>query len=212
MSGFHTATICADCDPPVVAISTGYGSRCPRCGQVDAGGGRPYAELSDGALARRIITETAVRSDGDARLLADLARRLLDHAGKRTNGEAIQNGDPAACPHCLAGEPSVWDGDLSHYAHPAGDKLKMCHDPWRARCGRCSADVATPDGKFCVQHGGEKVTSTKILTRQELDDLERHLDDETEWETANEFWDVWSPRISDRLRRLIATARTGAQP
>jgi hypothetical protein len=49
---------------------------------VDGGGGRPYAELSDGALARRIITDTAVRSDGDARLLADLARRLLDHAGK----------------------------------------------------------------------------------------------------------------------------------
>src|SRR5680860_708807 len=35
MSGFHTATICADCDPPVVAISTGQGSRCPRCGQVE---------------------------------------------------------------------------------------------------------------------------------------------------------------------------------
>lgn len=38
--GFHTATICSNCDPPVVAISTGYGSRCPRCGQVDVGGDR----------------------------------------------------------------------------------------------------------------------------------------------------------------------------
>ena len=47
------------------------------------------------------------------------------------------------CPHCLAGEPSVWDDVLAHYAHPAeGDKLKMCHDPWRDRCRRCSGDVS----------------------------------------------------------------------
>ena len=44
-----------------------------------------------------------------------------------------------ACPHCSAGEPSVWDGVLSHYAHPdRGAKLKFCHDPWRDRCRCCS--------------------------------------------------------------------------
>jgi uncharacterized paraquat-inducible protein A len=82
MSGFHTATLCADCDPPVVAISTGYGARCPRCGQVDEGLRAPSREtLSDGALARQVLVNTAVRSDGDARLLDELARRLLDHVG-----------------------------------------------------------------------------------------------------------------------------------
>lgn len=88
MSGFHTATICADCDPPVVAISTGYGSRCPRCGHVDEGGGPPRSELVDGALARQILRDTAVRSDGDAWLLSELARRLLDRVGKDAAIEA----------------------------------------------------------------------------------------------------------------------------
>jgi len=82
MSGFHTATICADCDPPVVAISTGYGSRCPRCKQVVEAPHAPSRELlSDGALARQVLIETAVRSDGDANLLNELARRLLDRVG-----------------------------------------------------------------------------------------------------------------------------------
>jgi hypothetical protein len=49
---------------------------------------------------------------------------------------------PPGCPHCIAGEPSVWDDVLGHYAHPGnGDKLKFCHNPWRARCRACSADV-----------------------------------------------------------------------
>ena len=83
--GFHTATICADCDPPVVALSTGSGSRCPRCGQVEAWSLLTTDALDarlDGALARQIIAATAIRSDGDARLLAELARRLLDRAGQ----------------------------------------------------------------------------------------------------------------------------------
>ena len=51
------------------------------------------------------------------------------------------------CPHCLAGEPSVWDDVLFHYAHPAGEKLKFCHAPWRERCRRCSGIVgACPCG------------------------------------------------------------------
>lgn len=86
MSGFHTATICADCDPPVVAISTGYGSRCPKCGHA-CEGRRPFKTLLDGALARQIIADTAIRSDGDARLLAELARRLLDRVGSNAGGE-----------------------------------------------------------------------------------------------------------------------------
>jgi hypothetical protein len=90
MSGFHTATICADCDPPIVAISTGSGSRCPRCGQNDAWSLLVTDTCDtrlDGALARQIIRDTAIRSDGDARLLAELARRLLSHAGR---GDALK--------------------------------------------------------------------------------------------------------------------------
>jgi hypothetical protein len=50
-----------------------------------------------------------------------------------------------ACPHCLAGEPSVWDTVLFHYGHPDPDsaKLKFCRDPWRERCRSCSADPGT---------------------------------------------------------------------
>jgi hypothetical protein len=49
------------------------------------------------------------------------------------------------CPHCAAGEPSVWDDVLFHYAHPHlnGQKLKFCHEPWRDRCRRCSGAVET---------------------------------------------------------------------
>jgi hypothetical protein len=54
-----------------------------------------------------------------------------------------------ACPHCQAGEPSIWDDVLFHYAHPDGSKLKMCHSPWRDRCRRCSANVAYPGARFC---------------------------------------------------------------
>lgn len=128
MSGFYTATICADCDPPVIAISTGYGSRCPRCGQVKEPQ-QPRDTLStrpDGVLARQVLTATALRSDGDGRLLAVLAQRLLDHAGA-VEASSMQ------CPHCAAGEPSVWDDVLEHFAHPTGSQLKMCHEPWRER-------------------------------------------------------------------------------
>jgi hypothetical protein len=88
MSGFHTATICADCDPPVVALSTGHGSRCPRCGQVvDAPITRDVEAIllrpiANGPLARKVILDTALRSDGDAWLLGELARRLLDLTGQ----------------------------------------------------------------------------------------------------------------------------------
>lgn len=143
MSGFHTATICADCDPPVVAISTGHGSRCPRCGQVETWSLLTTDALDtrlDGVLARQIIIATAIRSDGDARLLGELARRLLNRAGSSAEIDKIDDAR-VSCPHCLAGEPSVWDGVLFQYAHPAGDKLKMCHEPWRERCRRCSASV-----------------------------------------------------------------------
>lgn len=225
MSGFHTATICSDCDPPVVAISTGHGSRCPRCGQVDEGGGPPRSALPDGVLARRVLRDTAVRSDGDARLLAVLAQRLLDRLELKDEmdelrdladlvrdadlvalppelqavrlrwyadsyaeevaeveakafQERVQSEDRSrrpgqhppvtfvdilgeasphygvTCPHCVAGEPSVWDDVLFHYAHPAGEKLKVCHSPWRERCRRCSADVARREA-YCAEHALE---------------------------------------------------------
>jgi hypothetical protein len=84
MIGFHTATICSDCDPPVIALSTGYGSRCPKCGQVEDPPirMRDVEALTNGALARKVLFDTALRSDGDAWLLGELARRLLDVAGK----------------------------------------------------------------------------------------------------------------------------------
>jgi hypothetical protein len=50
--------------------------------------------------------------------------------------------------------------------------------------------------------------SDDVFSRQEVDDLERHLDDGTEWQTQNEFYDAWSPRLSNRLQRLLTTART----
>jgi hypothetical protein len=84
VSGFHTATICADCDPPVIALSTGHGSRCPRCGQVVESPirMRDVEAFANGPLARKVLLDTALRSDGDAWLLGELARRLLDLAGK----------------------------------------------------------------------------------------------------------------------------------
>jgi hypothetical protein len=58
--------------------------------------------------------------------------------------------DPTECPHCRAGEPSVWDGVLFHYAHPAGgDKLKMCVNPWSERCRGCSAEGTAYPVLFC---------------------------------------------------------------
>ena len=166
MSGFHVATICADCDPPVVAISTGSGSRCPRCGQVESWPLLTTDALDtklDGALARQIIATTAIRSDGDARLLSELAGRLLERSGSGKtevtplyeDGVEEAEGAPETCPHCLAGEPSMWDDVLFHFAHPAGKRLKMCHSPWRARCLRCSADVEAPYDMFCAQHANE---------------------------------------------------------
>lgn len=189
MSGFHQATICADCDPPVVAISTGRGSRCPRCGQVDEGRSS-FQALPDGVLARQVLVDTAVRSDGDAWVLRDLAQRLLDRLelkeeldDLRDLADLVRDADIAAlppellevrkrwyaedhvrelreravtegappCPHCAAGEPSVWDDVLQHYAHPDGPKLKVCHSPWRERCRTCSVDVADRQA-YCSAH------------------------------------------------------------
>lgn len=36
-----------------------------------------------------------------------------------------------------------------------------------------------------------------------LDTLLLHLDDESEWQTIDEFWETWSPRLNDRIRQLI---------
>jgi hypothetical protein len=117
-------------------------------------------------LARRVLRDTAVRSDGDARLLAELAVRLLvqsedrlQRSGRRspvTFVDLLGDASPTSptCPHCVAGEPSVWDDGLFHYAHPDGEKLKVCHSPWRERCRRCSADVADRQA-YCTKHALE---------------------------------------------------------
>ena len=72
--------------------------------------------------------------------------------------------DGIPCPHCQAGEPSVWDGALFHYAHPAGSKLKVCHSPWRARCLRCSADLAQASVEFCARHGQAATSTTRCAS------------------------------------------------
>jgi hypothetical protein len=77
-----------------------------------------------------------------------------DNDGRQA-GAAREAANGVPCPHCQAGEPSVWDGELFHYAHPAGSKLKMCHSPWRARCLRCSAEVAGANVELSGRHGGE---------------------------------------------------------
>lgn len=155
MSGFHTATICAACDPPVVAISTGNGSRCPRCGQVDEGGGPPLrSELSDGALARQVLRDTAVRSDGDARVLAELSRRLLDHVGKAAEIEArakalepeladlrdladlVSDADISALPPELRAARQRWIAKKHSDASNSSDKPFGCSSDCRApNCG-----------------------------------------------------------------------------
>jgi hypothetical protein len=46
-----------------------------------------------------------------------------------------------------------------------------------------------------------------LYTHDELVELLKHLDDETDWETINDFWQAWSPRLKNhRIRRLIVTA------
>lgn len=111
------ATLCADCDPPVVAISTGNGSRCPRCGQVETWSLLTTDALDtqlDGRLARQIIFDTALRSDGDARLLAELAGRLLCRAARA--GRNVKNEEDAEeHPNdevLRSSEPAVSDKDL----------------------------------------------------------------------------------------------------
>ena len=47
----------------------------------------------------------------------------------------------------------------------------------------------------------------KPFTAAELDEIEKHLDDESEWQNIDEFWGAWGPRINNRLARLIATAK-----
>lgn len=113
----------------------------------------------DKDLACEILKSVAIRSDGDAMLLQALATRLLNRTGESVGIEEHQKVAPETstgdtCPHCRAKEPSVWDGELFHYAHPAGStgKLKMCHSPWRARCLHCSADVTESKVEFCAQH------------------------------------------------------------
>lgn len=44
------------------------------------------------------------------------------------------------------------------------------------------------------------------MNLDELVELEKHLDDETEWVTIDEFWQAWSPRLNNRIRSLLTVA------
>ena len=129
MSGFHTAALCVDCDPPVVAISTGYGSRCPRCGQVEEWPPRTTDAIDtrlDGALARQVLADTAIRSDGDARLLAELAGRLLDRAGKQPSVPPSESVPPRE-----HRQPDLSDWDQAEVAKEIAPWPKRDHEHLR---------------------------------------------------------------------------------
>lgn len=48
--------------------------------------------------------------------------------------------------------------------------------------------------------------SDDVFSRLEVEELRLHLDDETEWTTVYEFYDAWSPRVGNRLQRLLRTS------
>lgn len=108
-----------------------------------------------GGTQEEALDDLLVRMQSYCEASADLSRSLapggeldkkLQQIRKLVDGNLV-------CPHCLAGEPSVWDDVLDHYAHPAGDKLHYCHRPWRDRCRRCSAD---PGGCSCSTSEGSQ--------------------------------------------------------
>lgn len=96
-----------------------------------------------GSTQEEALDDLLVRMRSYCETSTDLSRSLasggeLDR--KLQQIRSLVNGN-LVCPHCLVGEPSVWDGVLDHFAHPAaGGKLSFCHRPWRDRCRRCSAD------------------------------------------------------------------------
>lgn len=51
----------------------------------------------------------------------------------------------------------------------------------------------------------------KEFTKKELEELKKHLDDETEWVNMDGFWDAWGPRINDRIKILIEMALKNAK-
>ena len=63
--------------------------------------------------------------------------------------------------------------------------------------------------KEVIKEDKELPEGVSIYTRDELVALLAHLDDETEWETINDFWQAWSPRLNHRIHRLIVTALAG---
>ena len=92
----------------------------------------------------RLTSDRWKSSDGySARSGLSTRAKVMSTDSPRTCAPGIAaeiEGCPTCCTHCLAGETSVWDDVLLHYAHPAGTggKLKTCHDPWRERCRHCS--------------------------------------------------------------------------
>ena len=78
------------------------------------------------------------------------------------------------------------------------------------KCGAASGDDWSQCKGSCPMFGSPhydpNALSSETYTRDELVTLLAHLDDETEWETIDDFWQAWSPRLNHRIRRLIATA------
>jgi hypothetical protein len=81
------------------------------------------------------------------------------------------------------------------------------------KCGARSGDDWSQCKGSCPMFGSPHHDPNALgnmpYTRDELVAMLTHLDDETEWETVNAFWEVWSPRLNQRIRRLIATALAG---
>jgi len=111
---------------------------------------------------REVVGTTIRRIDGvEMTTTPEFAVRValaMENWRRRRPGQHVSSlvqGDPLVerqlvCPHCIAGEPSVWDSVMWRYAHPDdaklkrrddhADKFKLCRDPWRKRCRRCSAN------------------------------------------------------------------------
>jgi len=47
-------------------------------------------------------------------------------------------------------------------------------------------------------------------TVEELDSLQKRLDDLSEWETIDGFWEAWSPRMNHKIITLIRMAKQRA--
>ena len=57
------------------------------------------------------------------------------------------------------------------------------------------------------EHRNKDGKGLRPFSEAELDELEQHLDDETEWDNMDGFWEAWAPRLNDRILILLHMAR-----